>query len=171
MAASRRTRNTLAARKLRKGAETIRGIVSARGTLARGSPAAFAKMRRKAFGNSRHIANGKPSALQTEAAPGPQPLRTGARKSVPAIHPVDGSPSLFAHLSGGTLRVPFSRGPAPAPPQPLKRLAKLLCCSNPFGAVGDLGKLPFFRANLPFFTAILREFEIFFYIPEITVEK
>ena len=43
MAASRRTRNTLAARKLRKGAETIRGIVSARGTLARDSPAAFAK--------------------------------------------------------------------------------------------------------------------------------
>ena len=62
-------------------------------------------------------------------------------------------------------------GNLPAPPQPLKRLAKLLCCSNPFGAVVDLGKLPFFRANLPFFAAILREFEIFFYIPEITVEK
>ena len=82
------------------------------------------------------------------------------RKGGHAIHPLDGSPSLFAHLSGA-LRA-FLRGPAPAPPQPLKRLAKLLCCSNPFGAVVDLGKLPFFRANLPFFAAILREFEIFF---------
>ena len=60
MAASRRTRNTLAARKLRKGAETIRGIVSARGTLARGSPAAFAK---KCGGKL----SGTPGILRTES--------------------------------------------------------------------------------------------------------
>ena len=85
-----------------------------------------------------------------------------------SIHWMDRPPCLLTSLGRFAL---FLRGPAPAPPQPLKRLAKLLCCSNPFGAVVDLGKLPFFRANLPFFAAILREFEIFFYIPEITVEK
>ena len=82
----------------------------------------------------------------------PYTRRLGARKSVQGNHPLDGSPSLFAHLSRGTLRVPFLRGlrarnagrpllslrdisPAPrgnlpAPPPPLKRRAKLLCFSH-----------------------------------------
>ena len=43
---------------------------------------------------------------------------SGDRKSVRANHPPDGPPSLFAHLSGGTLRVPISRGPAVHGPSP-----------------------------------------------------
>ena len=80
-------------------------------------------------------------------------LRSQARKFVPANHPPDGSPPLFAHLSGGTLRVPFLRGPAararpplslrdispalrgnlPAPPQSLRcplRSAPCLCATG-----------------------------------------
>ena len=80
-------------------------------------------------------------------------LRSQARKFVPANHPPDGSPPLFAHLSGGTLRVPVLRGPAararpplslrdispalrgnlPAPPQSLRcplRSAPCLCATG-----------------------------------------
>ena len=58
--------------------------------------------------------------------------RLGVRKGVRGNHPLDGSPSLFAHLFRGTLRVPFCYGgcapPCPAPP--LKRRAKLLCFAH-----------------------------------------
>ena len=40
--------------------------------------------------------------------------------------PLGGTPSLFAHLSGGTLRVPFSLWGAPRPPDPLRKLLKKL---------------------------------------------
>ena len=54
---------------------------------------------------------------------------SGDRKSVRANHPPDGPPSLFAHLSGGTLRVPFTAGwrCPPAPPTTFcKRWTKTL---------------------------------------------
>ena len=38
------------------------------------------------------------------------PLRLGVRKGGQENHPQDGSPSLFARLSGGTLRVPLPVG-------------------------------------------------------------
>ncbi len=42
----------------------------------------------------------------------------GDRKIGQENHPLDGSLSLLVHLSGGTLRVPFSRGPAVHGPSP-----------------------------------------------------
>ena len=47
--------------------------------------------------------------------PWPGTRRLGDRKGVQAFHPPDGTPSLFAHLFRGTLRVPFFAGPAPRP--------------------------------------------------------
>ena len=47
--------------------------------------------------------------------PWPGTRRLGDRKGVQAFHPPDGTPSLFAHLFRGTLRVPVLRGSAPAP--------------------------------------------------------
>ena len=54
------------------------------------------------------------------------PLRLGVRKGGQANHPPDGSPSLFARLSGGTLRVPVGLWGAPRPPFPLRKLLKKL---------------------------------------------
>mgnify|MGYP005778986721 CR=1 FL=1 len=51
---------------------------------------------------------------------------SGDRKGVQAFLPLGGTPSLFAHLSGGTLRVPFSLWGAPRPPDPLRKLLKKL---------------------------------------------
>ena len=56
-------------------------------------------------------------------------LRQGDRKDVQSFHPLDGTTSLFAHLSGGTLRVPFTAGwrCPPAPPTTFcKRWTKTL---------------------------------------------
>ena len=81
----------------------------------------------------------------------PYTRRLGARKSVQGNHPLDGSPSLFAHLSRGTLCIPFLRGRRtrpvplcryatfpprcggifPAPPRFFeKNRVKLLCCAT-----------------------------------------
>ena len=68
----------------------------------------------------------------------PRPLRLGDRKFVPANHPPDGLLSLFAHLSGGTLRVPFSRGPAVHGPSPYRGRPPLSLCDIPPTQWGDL---------------------------------
>ena len=62
-----------------------------------------------------------------------------ARKGVPAIHPPDGSPPLFAHLLRGTLCVPFPRGPAPAPPQPFEKGWRKLYVLLTFGFCASAG--------------------------------
>ena len=71
---------------------------------------------------------GSPNLAEDPRLPGrsaPLPLRLGARKSVQGNHPPDGSPSLFAHLFRGTLRVPFSLWGLLAPTPRRKLLKKL----------------------------------------------